>query len=382
MPSFSAISAAAILAFSGMASAIPQYNFSNTTAPATGSNSTTPVGPGSGSNSTTPVGPGSGSNSTTPGSGSGSGAGNGTVPALDGKFCPGLDLSIYIDRSGFSYQIECDTNHFGTIIDIQVNLTRRAVPASLDDCLNLCDATASCVGTAFDTNARTCTLFSDVQAAYAQQGIQFGQRVANGGSGSGSGNGATTITAGGLATSTIYSTQVVTIASCAPTVTNCPLNAVVTQVIPVSSTVYVCPTQTVIPAGPIACNSCPYTASTATVFSATGGSMVPVSTTVYACPQATGTTVVVEVCTACAKPTGPAGPATTGPAVQTQTVTLCNGEHCPATATATGASNTMAVYTGASKTATNTMAVYTGAASNVKAGMGFAAMVAGAALVL
>ncbi|KAI5197006.1 hypothetical protein E4T39_07534 [Aureobasidium subglaciale] len=340
MPSFTAISAAAILAFSGMASAIPQYNFSNTTAPATGSNSTTPVAPGSG-------------------------AGNGTVPALDGKFCPGLDLSIYIDRSGFSYQIECDTNHFGTIIDIQVNLTRRAIPASLDDCLNLCDATNTCVGTAFDTNARSCTLFSDVQAAYAQQGIQFAQRVANGGSGSGSGNGATTIPAGGLATSTIYSTQVVTIASCAPTVTNCPLNAVVTQVVPVSSTVYVCPTQTVIPAGPIACNSCPYTASTATVFSATGGSMVPVSTTVYACPQATGTTVVVEVCTACAKSTGPAGPA-----VQTKTATLCNGEHCPAT------------VTGASKTATNTMAVYTGAAGSVKAGMGFAAMVAGAALVL
>ena len=280
------------------------------------------------------------------------------------------------------------TNHFGVQIEITGNFTlsRRAVPSSLDDCLNLCDATNTCVGTAFDTVARTCTLYSDVQAAYSEQGIQFAQRVASG-NGAGNGNGATTISAGGLATSTIYSTNVVTIASCAPTVTNCPLKnnggAVVTQVVPVSETVYVCPTATVIPAAPIACNSCPYTASTATVYSATGGAMVPVSTTVYACPQATGTTVVVEVCTACAAQT--TGPALntktltlTNPAgnVNTQTVTVCNGEHCPA-ATAASTSS-MAKYT----PTTSQMAMYTGAASNVKAGMGFAGMVAAAALVL
>ncbi|KAI4788713.1 hypothetical protein E4T45_13536, partial [Aureobasidium sp. EXF-8846] len=328
MPSFTTISAAAILAFSGMASAIPQYNFGNmTTASPAASGRPITTMPGSGAGRP-------GTNSTTPGAGAGAVGGrpgsNSTVPALDGKFCPGLDLDLYIDNSGLTYQIQCE----------------RAVPSSLDDCMNLCDATNTCVGTAFDTVARTCTLYSDVQAAYTQQGVQFAQRVANGGSGSGSGNGATTISAGGLATSTIYSTAVVTIASCAPTVTNCPLKnggAVVTQVIPVSETVYVCPTATVIPAAPIACNSCPYTASTATVYSATGGAMVPVSTTVYACPQATGTTVVVEVCTACAaKPTGPAGNnmntqtlTLTNPAgnVNTQTVTVCNGEHCPAAMT-------------------------------------------------
>ncbi|KAI4719611.1 hypothetical protein E4T48_04085 [Aureobasidium sp. EXF-10727] len=389
MPSFTAISAAAILAFSGMASAIPAYNFSNgtTASPAaSGRPATTMPAGGAAAGAGRP-----GSNSTSPATG----GSNSTVPALDGKFCPGLDLSLYIDRSGATFEIECDTNHFGVIIDIQANFTRRAVPASLDDCMNLCDATASCVGTAFDTAARTCTLFSDVQAAYAQQGIQFAQRVANGngagngaGASAGNGQGATTIPAGGLATSTIYSTNVVTIQSCAPTVTNCPLKngqgAVITQVVPVSETVYVCPTQTVIPAAPIACNNCPYTASTATVFSATGGSIVPVSTTVYQCPQATGTgvsTTTVTVCTACAaNPTANMNNGNgNGNSAVTSTVTLCNGEHCPATATGASATSSMALYT----PTTSQMAMFTGAASNVQAGaMGFAAMFGAAALVL
>ncbi|KAG9561743.1 hypothetical protein KCU79_g6815, partial [Aureobasidium melanogenum] len=370
MPSFTAVSAAAILAFSGMASAIPQYNFAN------GTHSAGPTGSGRPtSSSMRPMG--------TAGAGAASGS-NSTVPAIDGKFCPGLDLDLYIDNSGFTFQIQCDTNHFGTIIDIQVNLTRRAVPSSLDDCMNLCDATTSCVGTAFDTNARSCTLFSDVQAAYTQQGTQFAQRVASGnGNGAGNGaagNGEVTVSAGGVATSTIYSTNVVTIHSCAPTVTNCPLRngegAVVTQVIPVSETTYICPTATVIPAAPVACTDCPYSASTATVFSATGASVVPVATTVYACPSATGTALTTTICTACAKPTANMN---NGNGASTQTVTVCNGQNCPAMTSAPASSSSiMAVYTPTS----SQMAVYTGAASNVKAAGALAAVFGAAALVL
>jgi hypothetical protein len=317
MPSFSAISAAAILAFSGMASAIPQ--FQNMTSSAGAANMTMP-------------------------------ANNATNSGIDGKFCPGLDLSIYIDRSGLSYRIECDTNHFGTIIDISVNVTKRAVPSSLDDCINLCDATSSCVGTAFNTDVRTCTLFSDVQAAFTSTGVQFAQRVANAGSG-------TTISAGGSATSTIYSTNIVTISSCAPTVTNCPLtagqNAVITQIFPVSSTVYICPAQTTLAATPIACQSCPYTASTATVYSATGGSVVPVATQVVNVPVASGSTMTVTVCTSCAKATANSN----------------NGGNSPA-----GGAKSTPTASG--------MVMYTGAASAQKAAGGFAAMVAAAALVL
>ncbi|KAG9545892.1 hypothetical protein KCU79_g16245, partial [Aureobasidium melanogenum] len=256
--------------------------------------------------------------------------------------------------------------------------------------MNLCDATTSCVGTAFDTNARSCTLFSDVQAAYTQQGTQFAQRVASG-SGNGAGNGAAgngaagngevTISAGGVATSTIYSTNVVTIHSCAPTVTNCPLKngaaATITQIIAVSSTEYICPTATVIPAAPIACTDCPYSASTATVFSASAGSLVPVATTVYACPSATGTALTTTICTACAKPTANMN---NGNGASTQTVTVCNGQNCPAMTSAPASSSSiMAVYT---PTQSSQMAVYTGAASNVKAAGALAAVFGAAALVL
>ncbi|KEQ83469.1 hypothetical protein M438DRAFT_33865 [Aureobasidium pullulans EXF-150] len=119
---------------------------------------------------------------------------------------------------------------------------------------------------------------------------------------------------------------------------------------PVASTTYVCPAQTTLPVAPIACTSCPYTVSTATVYSATGGNMVPVSTQVYAAPCPTGTVVVEKVCTACAAMTS------TVPAGNTQTVTACNGANCPAT-------STMAKYT----PTTSGMVMYTGAASNVKA---------------
>lgn len=344
MPSFKTISAAAVLALSGMATAIPQYK--NATSPA--HNTTTSAG-GMGTN----LGGNKGNSTSSVGSGV-----NSTRPALDGKFCPGLDLSVYIDRSGASFLIECDQSHFGTIIDIEVNITKRAVPSSLDDCLNLCDATSTCVGTAFDTNARTCTLYSDVQGAYTATGVQFAQRVADAA--------ATTVSAGQQATSTIYSTNVVTISSCAPTVTNCPLRngqaAVVTQIIPVSETVYVCPAASTFPAAPVACTSCPYTASTATVYSATGGSMVPVKTAVVAVPCPSGTTIVVEACSSCAA-------ATTGPVV-------------PASATATATAS--AGCPGCSKASATTSGVvmYTGAASNVKAGMGLAAIFGAAALVL
>lgn len=131
MPSFTAISAAAILAFSGMASAIPQYNFAN------GTSSAVPAGS---SGSARPSG--------SVGSGAASGS-NSTVPALaESAYCPGLNGQLV-----GNYLIECSTTHFGTILEISngngtVNgtIAKRAVYTSLGDCINLCSATTSCVG--------------------------------------------------------------------------------------------------------------------------------------------------------------------------------------------------------------------------------------------
>lgn len=65
-----------------------------------------------------------------------------------------------------------------------------------------------------------------------------------------------------------------------------------------------------------------------------------------------------------------------GNGASTQTVTVCNGQNCPAAMTSGAGSSTMATYT----PTTSGMVMYTGAASNVKAGV--ALVLAGAALVL
>ncbi|CAD0108708.1 unnamed protein product [Aureobasidium uvarum] len=278
---------------------------------------------------------------------------HGYSPALaESAYCPGLNGALVGD-----YLIECSTSHFGTILQVgngTVAVAKRAVYTSLGDCINLCSTTSTCVGTAFDTVARTCTLYSEVGQAVAANGVDFAVLTNPNGNGVG---------AGGVATSTIFSTQVVTISSCAPTVTNCPLKngaSVVTQVIPVSETTYICPTATTLPASAVAC----------------GCAAVPVTVT----HVPTATVLTTTICTSCAQPTanmnngngnGNNNGGNNGGAI-TSTVTVCNSGKCSAVAT------TIAV---ASAT-TSQMAVYTGAADSVKAGSAFAAFVAGAAILL
>jgi hypothetical protein len=344
MPSFNNIVAA--MAFSaGIAQAIPQYqNVSSSAAPAVKTNATS-----------------SGAASRTSSTG-----GMATLPALaESAYCPGLNGALVGD-----YLIQCGVTHFGTILQVgngTVAVAKRAVYTSLGDCINVCEATTSCVGTAFDTAARTCTLYSEVGAEVAAPGIDFAVLTNPTGS---------SVPSGGVATSTIFSTQVVTISSCAPTVTNCPLksgqaSAVVTQVVPVSETTYICPAATTLPASAVACG-CAASPSVVTQYgpTATGGStaMVPLQTVTINIPQPTATTISVTVCTSCVKPTANMNNGGNNGNGVTSTVTACNG-NCP-TGTATG-----------SKTG-STMAVYTGAAEHVKAGMGFAAFVAGAAVLL
>ncbi|KAI5201631.1 hypothetical protein E4T39_05147 [Aureobasidium subglaciale] len=349
MPSISNIVAA--MAFAGTALAIPQYqNVSSSAAPVVSSSS---------------------ANSSSAGSSRTSSAAGGlaTLPALaESAYCPGLNGALVGD-----YLIQCSTTHFGTILQIgngTVAVAKRAVYTSLGDCINLCEATTSCVGTAFDTAARTCALYSEVGQAVAAPGTDFAILTNPNG---------TPITSGALTTSTIFSTQVVTISSCAPTVTDCPLKngaSVVTQVIPVSTTVYACPSAVVVPAPAVACG-CAASATVVTKYgpSASAGTtvLVPVQTVTVNVPVPTATVLTTTVCVSCAKPTADVhngGNGNNNGGSTTSTVVVCNGAHCPAT------------VTGASKTATNTMAVYTGAADSVKAGMGFAAFVAGAAVLL
>lgn len=364
MPSFKNI--AAIAALMGLASAMPQTGpYSNGTAGAIGNSGNATTGASGPLSTGTSAGAAQANNGTSTGPVSGS---NSTSVANDSLFCPSLNAQVYIDQNGASFLIECGTLHFGIIIDVfggNSTLSKRAtVPTNLGDCMLECDATEACVGTAFNTAASTCTLYSEVGAAYAQANTDFAVRVA-------SGDAASTIAAGQTATSTLYSTNVVTISSCAPTVTDCPLrngaNAVVTQVIPVQSTEYICPTASVVPAAPVACG-CAYSASTAMLYSATvqSGStvVVPVTSTVIAVPQPTGTTYAV----------------TTYPASGTNSlVTLA--PTAPG-AMATASLTTVCPGCEASATTSSGLMEFTGAASNIKAGMGMGAFVAAAALLL
>jgi hypothetical protein len=350
MPSFSNIVAA--MAFTaGIAQAIPQYqNISSSAAPVASHSKNASSSAGSSKTSS-------------------AAGGMATLPALaESAFCPKLNGALV-----GPFLIECSTSHFGTILEISGNVTlaRRATYTSLGDCITLCEATSTCVGTAFDTSARTCTLYSEVGQAVAANGIDFAVLTNPNGQ---------TVSSGAVATSTQFSTTVVTISSCAPTVTNCPLkngNSVITMTVPVSSTEYICPAATTLPASAVACG-CAAVPITVTQYAASSGSLVPVQTVVVNSPVPTATVLTTTVCTSCAKPTANMnngsgannGASSNGPI--TKTVTVCNSGRCSAVAT------TIQVASATS----SQMAMFTGAASNVKAGMGFAGMVAAAALVL
>lgn len=378
MPSFKNIAASAV-ALAGMATAIPQVGFNGTSAAGailatgTGASAAGALATGVSSNSTSSTAaPYALANSTSSATGALSTA---TKPKADDSFfCPTLDGQVFVDGLDISYLIECSTNHFGTIIDIAVNITKRAVPTSLADCLTLCDATAGCVGTAFDSNAETCTLFSDVGAAFTDDGVDFAVVVATGAAGA-----ATTASAGATLTATQYSTNVVTIHSCAPTVTDCPLDAanavVITQVIPVTSTDYICPSATVIPASPVACG-CHGEAATVNAYSAsvisTGVSSgstiaVPYTETVIAIPQPTATTYSTV----------------TAAATVSAQVNYVSAESSASVAGAVAATGGLVTKSGAGAAATASgMTAYTGAGAQVKAGMGMGAIVAVAAFLL
>ncbi|KAJ9619541.1 hypothetical protein H2203_008320 [Taxawa tesnikishii (nom. ined.)] len=437
-----------------------------------------------------------------------------TATATVDLFCPYLDEQAYADRNGRSYMIECNRNHVGTIIRTENALQKRQAVVqnpSLENCLTGCDAIAGCVATAFDTNAETCTYFSEIGGAYYSEGIDFAfvlpgddaaattgaaassatitefatqtqtiTRCAPGvacpadsttvittavpiattvvpyttstvyrtevetitscaatvtdcparagqpatvtsvvvdyttvcpatAAGTGAvtanpvqGSGVVSGAAGPMTTSTVYTTSLRTITSCAATVTDCPARngpATVTDVVALYTTV--CPVSgastanavTAVPT-PVACSGCPYAQVTVNVFSAsvaTVTQMNTVYTTTSMCPA--GSTVVnYPVPTAPAAQTtilstvsAPASTYVTAVSTELLTSNIVTATSTPAAATTpAGSSGAAQCSGGASCPAASTTGVqaFTGAASGLKAGMGFAAMIVAAAFML
>ncbi|KAG9629565.1 hypothetical protein KCU64_g17411, partial [Aureobasidium melanogenum] len=221
-----------------------------------------------------------------------------TATSLEDLICPKLNGNVITTPLDVDFVVECGQGVAGDVLIIEAPRKRQAttLPTSLSNCVDICATETACVATTFDRNTNTCTYFSTFDLIVAET-FDTALRLENNGAPAPvtvtepSTGAVTTMPAGGngganggaMSTATVYSPTVVTIYSCAPTVTDCPLRAgqnaaVVTTVIPVAETVY----------------QCPYTTN-ANVVTALAGAVTEqdiVTSTVYECPA--GQTVTVS----------------------------------------------------------------------------------------
>jgi hypothetical protein len=379
--------------------------------------------------------------------------------------CPKLNGAVITNALKAGFAIDCNHGIIGTALQITANSKRQTVslPTTLSNCVDVCSTSDLCVGTTFQTSTGACTYYSAVQSTYIDAGLDSALRLGSNSGPSGTttvavlttqtqtstvtlSGGSTslvtsTVTAtvlqtvcpkcsitsipsgaqtqvgqtnggqnGSPSTATVYSTTVVTISSCAPTVTDCPLRAgqqqaVVTTVVPVATTVYQCPVPT---------NNAVATAlwgavtvqdiATTTVYQCPAGKTITVSGTVYTTAYTSSYTTQVTASSSVHLPTGAvstqtivyiqkivsqgstatstkwvvvstAMPATASPTAttvvkitSTLVPTACNGANCPGNSDNKNSNNNGinngGMSTFSSATATKSQpATYTGAAS-------------------
>ncbi|KAH0384678.1 hypothetical protein KCU92_g4266, partial [Aureobasidium melanogenum] len=221
-----------------------------------------------------------------------------TATSLEDGICPKYNGDVIKAVLDVDFVVECGQGVVGDVLTIEAPRKRQAttLPTSLSNCIDICATETACVATTFDRNSMTCTYFSTFDLIVAET-FDAALRLENNGApapvtvtepstgavstmpagANGGANG------GALTTATVYQVSTVTIHSCAPTVTDCPLRAgqnaaVVTTVIPVAETVY----------------QCPYTTN-ANVVTALAGAVTEqdiVTSTVYECPA--GQTITVS----------------------------------------------------------------------------------------
>ncbi|KAI4720203.1 hypothetical protein E4T48_03520 [Aureobasidium sp. EXF-10727] len=245
-----------------------------------------------------------------------------TPTGLEGLICPKYNGMVVNTPLDVDFVVECNHGIIGDALTIEASRKRQdtGLPTSISNCVDICSTETACVATTFDYNTNTCAYYSTFQLVVAQ-GMDAALRLENNGAGSGTTTvtqtlvqtttiftegGSTVQTAtvtstavvcptcavtsvpagangGALSTATVFQTTVVTISSCAPTVTDCPLRAgqnaaVVTTVVPVSETVYQCPY--------------PTNANYVTAVYGAVTEMDVVTSTVYSCPA--GQTITVS----------------------------------------------------------------------------------------
>ncbi|KAH0369202.1 hypothetical protein KCU65_g3362, partial [Aureobasidium melanogenum] len=235
-----------------------------------------------------------GSNSTASSTSSSASA---TATSLEDLFCPKYNGQILEATVGIDFVVECSQGVVGDVLIIEAPRKRQAttIPTSLSNCIDICATETACVATTFDKSTSVCTFFSTANPIVAET-FDAAFRLENNGAPApvtvtepATGAVVTSMPAGAggngavLTTATVFSPSVVTIYSCAPTVTDCPLRAgqnaaTVTTIIPVAETVY----------------QCPYSTNANVVTALAGGvtEMDVVTSTVYECPA--GQTVTVS----------------------------------------------------------------------------------------
>ncbi|THX15390.1 hypothetical protein D6D17_02962 [Aureobasidium pullulans] len=200
--------------------------------------------------------------------------------SVESLLCPQLDGAIIVSDFQISYEIDCSHGPIGTTFAIdgpnrKYQSTR--LPQSLSNSVELSSTSDACVGTTFMEDTSTYMYYNTVTSSFIASGMDSALRIQT------SRPAATTVTAvttqvittngatqtvtntvvqtvcpscaitaipagaqtGAISTATVHSTTVYTVFSCAPTVTYCPLrngqnNAVVTTVVPVAVTQYIC----------------------------------------------------------------------------------------------------------------------------------------------
>ena len=201
-----------------------------------------------GRNGTRSISASASSNSTASSTGSSAIA---TPTGLESLICPKLDGSVITNRLDVAFTIKCNTGVIGTPLTIDASRKRQAtaLPASLSNCVDICSTEIACVATTFDETTSQCAYFSTFDLIVAP-GVDAALRLENNGApapssvlvtvpvtvtetrtiqtegGSAVQTGVVTRTTvqtvagngGSYSTATVYSTAVVTISSCAPTV--------------------------------------------------------------------------------------------------------------------------------------------------------------------
>jgi hypothetical protein len=277
---------------------------------------------------------------------------NGTSPFPNAEtlICPEYNDQVLQNADGTQYLIECGQNIEGTVLFTRkARMIRRQATFGNDwivDCIETCGATATCVGTSYNSALGSCTFYSTIDALILDANTDSAilvneapipsagtslvpvvstQTVTDG-------DVTRTITTTPLTTSTVYSTTTRTIQSCAPGV---PCSAAtVTEVVVAYTTV--CPASA-LPTGANggAIGGAVGGAGTTTVKVCTACQYQPSTVTVYQCPTgvngapgkpvAVSTTVINVPVLA-----GPTGALTTSTVYQTQehVTTTCGANGC------------------------------------------------------